>query len=342
MGRFRLLILLWWAAAPVAHGHDSIARVYEAVSPSVVVVRAQGRSLPTQPGEQPVSLGNLGTGVLISETGRVLTAAHVVEVTEGVEVEFNNGAVVGARVVSVSTLADSALLQLESVPEGARVAPLGDSDRARVGDAVFIIGTPYGVSQSLSVGHISGRRQARQQVSSRRVQLLQTDAAINLGNSGGGLFDMDGRVVGIVSQILSRSGAHEGLGFAVAINTVREFLLERRPFWSGLAVVQISGDMARALNLPQAGGLLVQQVARGSPGERAGLKAGTIPVHIGEHSLVLGGDVILAVGDISLGDAGGYDRALDSLDRIPPGQAVKLTVLRSGQLLELSFSPDDR
>lgn len=322
-----------------AFAHETIATVYAQVSPAVVVIRAEGRAPPGTPGEQSAAFGSLGTGVLIDRTGRVLTAAHVVEISERVQVEFSGGNVVDATVLSVNTLADAALLQLESIPVDAVVAELGDSDTVRVGDPVFIIGAPYGMPHTLTAGYISGRRQADRTVSARLPELLQTDAAVNQGNSGGPLFDSQGRVVGVVSYIMSQSGGSEGLGFAVAINSVRTFLLERRPFWSGLSVIQVSGDMARALNVQQPGGLLVQQVARGSPGHRSGLREGAIPVRIGEHRMLLGGDIILAIDGIELGIEGSVDRVSDHLQTIPPGSAVRLKVLRAGLVVELTLIP---
>ncbi len=340
MSRCLFVLLFFVLAAPqLALAHESMAEVYARVSPAVVVVRAEGRAAPSLPGEQPLAFGRVGTGVLIDRSGRVLTAAHVVETADRVEVEFPGGEVVKATVYSVNALADAALLQLEAVPENAVVAGLGDSDAVRVGDPVFIIGAPYGVSHTLTMGVVSGRRQADRTVSAHLPELLQTDAAINQGNSGGPMFDSQGRVIGIVSYIMSQSGGSEGLGFAVAINSIRTFLLERRPFWSGLSVIQVNGAMARALNLPQPGGILVQQVARGSPGERAGLQEGTVPVLIGEHRMLLGGDIILAIDGIELGVEGSVDRVFDHLETVAPGSALRLTVLRAGGVIELSLRP---
>ena len=189
------------------------------------------------------------------------------------------------------------------VPAGAAVARLGDSDRAEVGDQVFVVGAPLGIGRTLTVGHLSARRTMNATsggVVSR--ELFQTDAAINQGNSGGPLFDLNGNVIGVVSYIMSRSGGSDGLGFVVTSNTARRLLLDERTVWSGLDGYLLAGDLARAFNLPtERGALLVQRVAAGSPAERLGLRGGTMPVAFGQETILLGGDVILAVEGIGLG-----------------------------------------
>jgi S1-C subfamily serine protease len=161
--------------------------------------------------------------------------------------------------------------------------------------------------------------------------MFQTDAAINRGNSGGPLFDEKGRVIGIVSFILSASGGFEGLGFAVTSNTVRRALIESRAVWTGMTGIVLSGDLARALQLPQAGGYLVQQVARYSPAEAAGLKPGRIPAVIAGHALLLGGDIILSVDSIEVdGTAATSRRIFDHLAQRPAGSSVTLRVLTDG------------
>src|SRR5262249_16951327 len=156
----------------------------------------------------------LASGVLISGDGKVLTAAHVVQAVDQVFVEFIDGQLVTACVISSAPAADVALLQLDSVPPGVAPAQLGDSDKVEVGDEVFVVGAPYGLSYTLSVGHIGGRAAPKGSLASLSAgEFLQTDAPINSGNSGSPMFNRQGEVVGIVSNIMSRSGGFEGIGF---------------------------------------------------------------------------------------------------------------------------------
>ena len=171
----------------------------------------------------------------------------------------------------------------------------------QVGDDVFVVGAPYGLSHSLTVGHVSGRHISKEMIAGlSNLEILQTDAAINQGNSGGPMFNMAGEVVGIVSQILSRSGGFEGLGFAVTTNVARKLLFNNRSFWSGVDAYMLTDDLARIFNLPQAAGLLVMRAAENSPASDLRLEAGTVRANIGGAELIVGGDIILEVAGIPI------------------------------------------
>src|SRR5215813_10527677 len=201
--------------------------LFRTVQPAVVIVKTEQVGLAPFPQQGLVSSDGLGSGVLIS-TDKVLTAAHVVQSADRTVVEFSQGENIPARVIGCSLSADVALLQLERSPANYVAAKLGDSDQIAVGDEIFVVGSPYGISNTLTAGHASARRDLKDKSQvATAVEFLQTDAAINTGNSGSPLFNMKGEIVGIVTNILSRSGGSEGLAFAATSNTARRFLLEQ-------------------------------------------------------------------------------------------------------------------
>jgi S1-C subfamily serine protease len=267
----------------------------------------------------------------------------VVQTADTVEVEFTDGAVVKARVVASDVAADVALLQLDRVPPHSTPAHLGDSDKTEVGDQIFIVGAPRGITHTLTVGHVSARRQPKATYAGFiSTELFQTDAAINRGNSGGPMFDMNGDVIGIVSHMVSVSGGSEGLGFVVTSNMARRLLLEERSVWHGLDGYLITNEIAHALNLPT-GGLLVQRVAHGSPAERLGLRGGRYNVTIENEQLLIGGDVIVAMQGIALAEPDAYERVrLRLMDIRTRGGLISLSVMREGGLTELTAEVEPR
>ena len=311
---------------------ETIAELFDRVHRSVVVVRALEMDVPAEEGQGP-SLSSVGSGVLISTDGKILTAAHLVHAASEISVEFWDGRRVSARVVSSAPGADVSLLQAEAVPPDVVVARLADSDTARIGDEVFIIGAPYGLSHTLTVGHLSGRQKPGQTTAGlRHAEFLQTDAAINKGNSGGPMFNMAGEMLGIVSHIISRSGGFEGLGFAVAANVARELVLERGAPWHGIDGLFLSDELVKILNLPGPG-ILVQRVVPESTGARLGLRGGFVKATIGGRAVILGGDVILKAQGVPIGEA---HRMRDELRRVSPGDTLSVTIMREGRIRELS------
>lgn len=336
------LLTLWMVcllvlAAPSTMAAD-FAELFERVSPAVVVINAFERDAEHSEGlKKSVKQSGLGSGVLISGDGLVLTASHVVQTADALKVEFKNGETVRARVVAAEPAADLALLLLERVPEGVPFMKLGDSDRMRVGEQVFVIGAPYGESQTLTVGYLSARREHSDILGGLvRAEFFQTDAAINKGNSGGPLFNTAGEVIGVVSHIASHSGGNEGLGFAVTSNTARRLLLEKKSFWSGLEGIVLGPGMSAILNLPEVGGFLVQRVAENSPGAALGLRGGDVPAEIRGEKLMLGGDIVMSVMGERVGSKGSYQRIKDKLAQIGPGDTLRVTVLRAGELIKLT------
>jgi S1-C subfamily serine protease len=337
--RLFVVLLAVLLASPLSEARAAMLRdVFKRVSGSVVMVVAESNARPPRSGEARAGVGGVGSGVLISPGGRVLTAAHVVESADRVRVQFAGGAVSDARVVSSDPAADVALLQVAQVPPGVIPVSLGDSGKVEVADQVFVVGAPYGISESLSVGYVSARRSTRSAAGDPdAVELFQTDATIAPGNSGGPMFNLGGEVIGIVSHIVSKSGGSEGIGFAVTSNAVRKHLLEAPALWTGLSVVPLTGELARLLNVPQPAGLLVMHSAADSPGAQLGLRAGSTPAVVGGVNLILGGDIILAVGRIPIEANGSNFRHMrEQLRRLPRGEPLTVTVLRGGRIIELA------
>src|SRR5262245_9578931 len=322
------------AIAARASGQD-LSSIFRAVNPSVVVVRTSERELSAE--GQEAKVGEVGSGVLISADGKVMTAAHVVHLADRITVEFLGGERAGARVVASDVDADVSLLQLDRVPADALVATLGDSDRTQIGEQAFIIGAPYGIGHTLSAGHISGRHQPDTVYHAlAKAEFLQTDAAINQGNSGGPMFNMQGHVIGIVSHIISKSGGFEGLGFVVTSNMARRMLLDVPSFWTGISAVLLTGTLSRVLNLPQPSGLLVQRVADGSAAAAIGIRGGTTKATIAGTDLILGGDIILESAGIPMVDEASRQKIRDALGQHKPGDPLMVKVFRQGRVVELN------
>jgi len=318
-------------------GAKSLSEVFRRVNPAVVIVLTKEYAYSRVDPGSTVMRGGFGSGVVISEDGLVMTAAHVVQVADAVAVRFQDGRTVDAKVIGASMQADVALLQLSSVPDDLVTVELGNSNLVDIGDEVFVVGAPYGVDHTLTVGYLSGRRMppsaCRQLVP---VEFLQTDAAINQGNSGGPMFDVNGKLIGIVSHIMTRSGGSEGLGFAISSNSAKALLLEQKSFWIGLDAYFVSNEMAAALNVPQDAGLLVQRVANGSPGAEMGLTPGMIPVKVGREEILLGGDIILEVqGQPVSTDVEKTCKIRDTIGALRVGSQIEMKVLRKGEILTL-------
>ena len=339
-----LAALLMGAPALAVSAAPSLSQTFKRVGSAVVVVRTTERVLAARRSNaHEVRAPGLGSGVLISTDGKVLTAAHVVQTADAVAVEFPGGALIKASIVASDPAADVALLQLERVPEGVQPAKLGDSDKAEVGDEIFVVGAPFGISHTLTVGHVSARRRPNATFGSMETtELFQTDAAINQGNSGGPMFNLAGEVIGVVSRIVSRSGGSEGLGFVVTSNMARRLLFAEPTVWSGVEGYLLTDDMARVFNVPVAqAGLLVQRVARGSPAERFGLRGGDMPAAIAGEELIVGGDIVLAVEGIALGEQNAYENIRKRMIEIRDHSgSLHVTALRAGVIVELTGAVD--
>jgi serine protease Do len=328
---FAAAVLAAFVPAVAAQNLDDIFR---RVSPSVVVVRSKGRDVSAG---GVTRFNETGSGVLISDSGRVMTAAHVVNGMDEITVEGVAGEVVRAKIISSDAAADVSLLQLERVTAAMRVASLGNSDSVQVGQQVLVIGAPYGLAYSMSAGWISARWPANTIFRDMPLaEFFQTTATINTGNSGGPLFNTAGEVIGIVSQNISKSGGSEGLGFVVTINTAKKLLIERKVFWSALQGTLLTGDLAALLNVPAPAGFLVKTVAQESMAWNMGLQGGDRIVTIGGKEIALGGDIILSVAGVPIVSEDNIEKIRNSLAAAPPGTPFKVSVLRAGKVIELT------
>ncbi len=279
-----------------------------------------------------------GSGVVISNDGLVLTAAHVVQTAEKIEIRFTSGKKVPAKIIRLSKGSDIALLKLTWIPDQLKVVTLGDSDKTQIGDKVSVIGAPYGLSHSLSVGHISRRHQELNKTTGfLRAEFFQTDAAINHGNSGGPMFNNKGEVIGIVSSILSESGGFEGIGFAATSNVTKSLVVDENSLYTGLDGYILDEDLAFLLNVPQKGGLLVQRVVPLSPADFAGLKGGILTTEFNDEEIRLGGDIVLSVNNIKLDSLDVLEEIVQTIrDKKHKNGYLKLEVLRGGKIEKLS------
>ncbi|BFM14012.1 trypsin-like peptidase domain-containing protein [Maricurvus nonylphenolicus] len=315
------------------------SKVYAKVKDSVVTIKTNKYvEKETEEGVVSSQLGGIGSGVILDKDGLILTAAHVVHIADRIEVNTNDGKTHHATVISSIPFADLALVKMTEPPKNLPTVKTGDSDKMRIGQEVFVVGAPYGLSQTLTVGHFSGRRHSDNENGLIDTEFLQTDAPINKGNSGGPMFNTKGEVIGIVSHIRSSSGGSEGLGFAASINMARDLFLDHEHVWAGMELVPMSPMMARAINAPYPDAILVQQVAYGSLADKLGIQPGRIPAIINGRKMLLGGDVIIAFGDhpIKLSKES-LVTAREYMGGVAVGEPIEMTVFRDGEQIKLSI-----
>lgn len=331
------------SATPVTRaGRFDPAAIYERVSPGVVTV------VSTDLG----SAGGVGvgSGFVVTAAGEIATNAHVVTSGTGaairpagdVFVSFSDGNQVPARIVGFDPFADVALLKVD--PAGLKLAPLplGSARELRVGAPVAAIGSPFGEDRSLSAGIISATGRSIDSLTGFSTPgAIQTDAAINQGNSGGPLLDAKGRVLGINSQIETASGSGSGVGFAVPVDTVRRSLgqLRRsgRPRYAflGVSSAPVYPQLAERFGLKTDSGAWIQEVTPASPAARAGLRAGSGRTRFQAREYAPGGDVIVAIDGRGVPDEAELAGLVAALR---PGTRVSLTVVRDGRRRKISVT----
>lgn len=281
---------------------------------------------------------DVGSGFIIDERGRILTNSHVLQGQGKIQVTLPNHEIYEAKILERDPQNDLGLIQI--VPKKKLpVLRLGDSDTVQVGQKVLAIGNPFGLEGTLTTGIISSLgRTIRDEKNQELEGMIQTDAAINPGNSGGPLLDSLGNVIGINTAIYGPSG-NIGIGFAMPINRAKALLDGyqagknfKRPRL-GVSVVFVAGDLAEALDLPATGGLLVQEVERGTAAASAGLKGPRQVVIIGNNEVGVGGDLIVAIDGRA---ADRPDSISRSINKKRPGDTVELTVYRAGRNIKLN------
>ena len=266
----------------------------------------------------PRSASALGAGFVISEDGYVVTNNHVIEGADEIEVEFINGDIFPAKIVGTDANIDIAVLKIDADKPFEYVA-FGNSDVARVGDWVMAMGNPLGQGFSVSAGIISARNR---ELSGPYDDYIQTDAAINRGNSGGPLFNMDGEVIGVNTAIISPSGGSIGLGFSMASNTVDPVVKQLKEYgevrrgWLGVNIGSVNDEMAEALGLDEPTGAIIRDVFDG-PAKDAGLKTM---------------DVIVMFDGKEVADSGALVRIVGGT---PVGSTVKTIILRDGKRMSI-------
>lgn len=319
---------------------QTFADLVEEVDQSVVtihVVEKKNLGLGS-PGTLTSSQG-LGSGVIVGEQKMyVLTAAHVVANASKIKVTLKNGTELSATNARIDKTADVALIKLERPVTSAPAARIGDSEKVRIGDDIFVIGSPLGLEHSVSKGIISGKhKELNETTPIPAMEFFQTDASINKGNSGGPMFNMQGEVIGIVSSILSFSGGFEGLGFAATSKIAEELLLQKGRFWLGADVVPLSAEFCKLFNVPQEGAILVQSVTENSPAYFMGMKGGYITMKVAETEFLAGGDFVLEFDGIPLNSRENIEKLWDYLNNMDRGHQYQIKVYREGKIKHLSW-----
>ena len=351
--------------APIATGGAkalTIPEIYERTAPGVVqvtstsIVRAQSNPfLPPQSQTQQA----LGSGFVIDKQGHIVTNYHVIQGASSIEVLFSNNVKTKATVVGTDKSTDLAVLKVNVSPSALTPLSFGDSSALEVGDPAVAIGNPFGLDRSITSGIVSaiynpgdGSTPSRSYpvISTNNFQIpaIQTDAAINHGNSGGPLLNSLGQVVGVNSQIETGGTAqgNVGVGFAIQSNTVKEVVAQiiktgkAAHAYIGVQIEPFTPGLASQFRLPVKQGLLVTRVVAGTGAAKAGLKAGTHTVVVSGSPYTLGGDIIVAADGTNVGSAAG--KLEDIIARHKPGDKISLEIYRGSKKMTVSVTLGNR
>jgi len=333
-----------------AEEEQLLIRIYEKVNPSVVNIQVVKKVSLKEPFtfEWPEIPGHpklpdeffqegVGSGFVWDKEGHIVTNYHVVEGADEVEVTFYDDVSVPAEVIGSDPDSDIAVIKVDVHPDELHPVELGDSDQLKVGQRAIAIGNPFGLEGTMTVGIISALGRLIPSGTSKFSipEVIQTDAAINPGNSGGPLLDSQGRVIGVNTAIRSPVRASSGVGFAVPINLVKKVvpsLIEKGYYeypWLGISGYTIGRDLAEKLGLPVQRGVMVKEVIKDSPADKAGLRGCDSEIKFRGWDVPVGGDVIIGIDDQEVRK---FDDLLTYIIRhTKVGQKVKLTIIRDGE-----------
>ena len=313
-------------------------KVYSEAAPAVANIAT--RTLEYDVFFDPVSVEGAGSGFLFDSRGYILTNFHVIQGAQTIDVTLGDRSHYTARIVGGDERNDVALLRIDA-PAGKRlpVLPMGDSDALQVGQSVLAIGNPFGFESTLTTGVVSAlKRTVRTSPQTFIDGAVQTDAAINQGNSGGPLLNTHGEVIGINSAIYTPTGATAGIGFAIPINTARQIAQDLitegrvRRATLGVAARAFGPGVADALRLPVQQGLLIENVQPNSAAAAAGLRGGDRTVIVGMRRVTIGGDLLVEIDGQLINED--FDLTL-ALNRKRPGDTVTLGIYRGTQRMDV-------
>ena len=334
-------------AAPVAaNDRLAVSEIYARAAPGVVQITSTTTTTDNPSlvpfDQQAVPQQALGSGFVIDKAGYIVTNYHVIEGADKIEVSFSNQDTLSATLVGSDPSTDIAVLRVQSSSRGLAPLAFGNSDNVRVGDPVVAIGNPFGLRRTATAGIVSA-------VQERTItapngypidHVIQTDAQINSGNSGGPLLNAQGEVIGVNSQIARADGSTGsiGIGFAVPSNTVEAVVAQLVTIgkvdraYLGISGSTITPELARVFRLPVDEGVLVEDVVPGSAADRAGIEGGTSDVVVAGESHVIGGDVIVAIGGKRVSST---EELRDVLADAKPGKAVDVQIHRGTRIVTL-------
>jgi S1-C subfamily serine protease len=311
--------------------------IYKMASPSVAYITSTVYRQTFFYGLQAAK--DLGSGFIINANGEILTNFHVISGSSQVEVTLPDQSKYKATILVRDRVNDLALIKIEPRKK-LTYLNLGDSDRLQVGQKVLAIGNPFGFDGTLTTGVVSTLGRTIEAENNHKMEgMIQTDASINSGNSGGPLLDSQGNVIGINTAIYGPGGGSVGIGFALPINRAKslldDFKAGRKPARLGVTTVYVAGDVAQALELPTAGGLLIQEVTQGSSAESAGLRGPRRAVLIGNQEVGIGGDFITSIDGKKVTEVDAISRALAKKHS---GDTLDLTIFRGGHSADIKVT----
>ena len=294
----------------------------------------------------PVPVEGAGSGFVIDPRGYILTNFHVVQEAQSIEVVLGDQSRYPAKFIGADQRNDVAMIKIEPKGKPLVALQLGDSSKLQVGQKVLAIGNPFGFQSTLTTGVVSALGRNVQTSQTTLIdEAIQTDAAINRGNSGGPLLDSHGQVIGINSAIYTPSGTTAGIGFAIPVNTAKRIAHDLmtegrvRQAFLGAQTLEVGGWLAEALDLPVKDGLLIEEVTRGGPAAAAGLHGGDRAAMSGMRRIMTGGDVIVAVDSQKI--ANQFDLNV-ALNRKRPGDTVTVSVYRGGKKIDIAVKLGER